>query len=202
MPTSTASTGTGNDPLWQAWPLLPGPEGHAFRHLIMLALHALRSSEPQHVSCILQHSSAHDPSVGPLSVQVLASRSQDCGRREMRSRNGIEAVLLEGYMQGAVRPLTLPPTGHSVMALPSHQVGPQKFPQMSSAPAVARSANASSVTLSMTASGLPAGRARPHALARVVKSLRVVAATDCNTDHVHRGRCDRARDATSKCIFG
>ena len=44
---------------------------------MMLLLHMLRSSLPQQESCSLQHSSAHEPSVGPCSVQVFESRWQD-----------------------------------------------------------------------------------------------------------------------------
>ena len=40
---------------------------------MMASLQPVRSSLPQHASCFLQHSSAHEPSVGPDSVHVLAS---------------------------------------------------------------------------------------------------------------------------------
>ena len=54
-------------------PGLPGPEGQALRHDMMALLQPVRSSLPQQASCFLQHSSAHEPSVGPDSVHVLAS---------------------------------------------------------------------------------------------------------------------------------
>ena len=94
IPAITTATGTGMTPCMQEG---PSSERHDSRHARICLLHGRRSDEPQHASCALQQLSAHEPSVGPCSVQLR----------------------LEGVH-------ALPETAaHSGVASASHHVGPQ-----------------------------------------------------------------------------
>ena len=45
------------------------PLSQPSKHEIMISLHTSRFNEPQHLSCVLQHESAHDPSAWTSSEQ-------------------------------------------------------------------------------------------------------------------------------------
>ena len=45
------------------------PLSQRSKHEIMISLHTSRFNEPQHLSCVLQHESAHDPSAWTSSEQ-------------------------------------------------------------------------------------------------------------------------------------
>ena len=87
-------------PISHPQPFWPAPVGQAFRHATIFLLHDLRSEEPQHASCCMQHASAQLPAVSPDSLQPRSSQ---------------------------LAPLD-DTCAHSSSTLPSHQPGPQKLP--------------------------------------------------------------------------